>query len=924
MGWMPDFRVPRIVATPADTGLHRLLSKPTMSTSRRIASSPPTAHVIMPRLAPPLLLAVAIGSFCPAAEPAAKAPPAFNADIRPIFQAHCTECHGESDKPKGGLDLRLQRLALKGGESGAAIANGKPDASLLIDRVQSGEMPPGKKKLGAAEVETLRRWIAGGAKVEAPEPESLATGFSITDEDRRWWAFRPVRRPAVPSARNPKIEIRNAVDAFLSAKLEDKGLSFAAPAERIALIRRAAFDLTGLPPTPEEVDAFVGDKSPDAYGKLVERLLASPHYGERWGRHWLDVAGYADSEGGSPDDPERVNAWKYRDYVIRAFNADKPFDRFIREQLAGDELVKPPYPKLTPAELDALTATGFLRMAPDGSGAVGADQKLARNQVLTDTVKITASAFLGMTVGCAQCHNHRYDPIPQSDFYRLRAAFEPAYNLATWVPPERRQVSLYSDADKKRAVEVEVEAAVIDKDRLTKDAAFIEATFQKELAKLPMEMRDAAKAARRTPEAKRTPEQKKLMREHPSLNVESGSLYLYDSKAAAELKKLAESAAELRKKKPAEEFVRALTEAPGKVPTTFLHHRGDPDQPKGAVAPGGMSVLDGALPLKPPEKPSAGGTTGRRLALADWLTDPKHPLTARVLVNRVWMHHFGKGLVGTPGDFGRLGERPTHPELLDWLAAEFVSNGWSVKKLHRLILLSAAYRQASTRESTKDAADPDNRLLGRFPLRRLDAEAIRDGMLATSGKLNPKAFGPPVPVMEDEAGLIIIGKANRDGAQYKLGDESVPAGDESRRSVYIQVRRSKPLGVLGAFDGATSDPNCEARTSSTATPQALLLMNGDFAAAQAAAFAERIRKDAGPAARDQVTRAWKLAYGAAPGEKDLGGALDFLKTATEAFRKLSPPPMAGQKAPESPSPEVRALAAFCQALLGSNRFLYVD
>jgi len=271
-----------------------------------------------------------------------------------------------------------------------------------------------------------------------------------------------------------------------------------------------------------------------------------------------------------------------------------------------------------------------------------------------------------------------------------------------------------------------------------------------------------------------------------------------------------------------------------------------------------------------------------------------------------------------------LGERPTHPELLDWLAAEFVSNGWSVKKLHRLILLSAAYRQASTRESTKDAADPDNRLLGRFPLRRLDAEAIRDGMLATSGKLNPKAFGPPVPVMEDDAGLIIIGKANRDGAQYKLGDESVPAGDESRRSVYIQVRRSKPLGVLGAFDGATSDPNCEARTSSTATPQALLLMNGDFAAAQAAAFAERIRKDAGPAARDQVTRAWKLAYGAAPGEKDLGGALDFLKTATEAFRKLSPPPMAGQKAPESPSPEVRALAAFCQALLGSNRFLYVD
>ena len=876
----------------------------------------------MLRLVAPLL-AVAIGSASPADEPVAESPPGFNADIRPIFQAYCTECHGEGEKPKGGLDLRLRRLALKGGDSGSAIAPGKPDASPLIGRVRSGEMPPGKKKLGAADIETLRKWVAGGAKVEAAEPESLATGFSITDEDRRWWAFQPIRRLAVPPDGNPKGEIRNAVDAFLSAKLKAKGLSFAAPADRIALIRRASYDLTGLPPTPEEVDAFVGDKSHDAYGKLVDRLLASPRYGERWGRHWLDVAGYADSEGGSPEDPERTNAWKYRDYVIRAFNADMPFDRFIREQLAGDELVKPPYPKLTPAELDALTATGFLRMAPDGSGASGADQKLARNQVLTDTVKITASAFLGMTVGCAQCHNHRYDPIPQSDFYRLRAAFEPSYNPATWVPPARRQVSLYTDADKKRAGEVEAEAAVIDKDRLAKEAAFIEATFQKELAKLPMEMREAAKDARRTPEAKRTPEQKKLMREHPSLNVESGSLYLYDSKAAAELKKLAESAAELRKKKPVEEFVRALTEETGKVPITFLHHRGDPDQPKGAVPPGGLSVLDGALPLKPPEKLLVGGTTGRRLALANWLTDPKHPLTARVLVNRVWMHHFGKGLVGTPGDFGRLGERPTHPELLDWLASEFVSNGWSVKKLHRLILLSTAYQQRSTRESSKDAADPDNRLLGRFPLRRLDAEAVRDGMLATSGKLNPKAFGPPVPVMEDDAGLIVIGKANRDGAQYKLGDESVPAGEESRRSVYIQVRRTKPLGVLGAFDGATSEPNCEARISSTATPQALLLMNGDFAAAQAEAFAERVRKDAGPALKDQVARAWKLAYGAAPSEKDLGGAIGFLKTATEAFRK-SQPPKTGQKAPDPPTPEARALAAFCQALLGSNRFLYLD
>jgi hypothetical protein len=329
-----------------------------------------------------------------------------------------------------------------------------------------------------------------------------------------------------------------------------------------------------------------------------------------------------------------------------------------------------------------------------------------------------------------------------------------------------------------------------------------------------------------------------------------------------------------------------------------------------------------------PAQPLATGTTGRRLALANWLTDPRHPLTARVLVNRVWMLHFGKGIVGTPGDFGRLGERPSHPELLDWLASEFVANGWSVKKLHRLILTSAAYRQSSVRDPKADAADPDNRLLGRFLLRRLDAESVRDATLAVTGKLNLKAFGPPVPVMEDDAGLVVIGKANRDGAQYKLGDESVPPGEESRRSVYIQARRSKPLAVLSAFDGATAEPNCEARNSSTATPQALILMNGEFAVAQAEAFAERVRKDAGAGLKDQVNRAWKLAYLREPTEKELAGALAFLRASADAFRKLPAPPAVppkkGEKAPEPPTPEARALAAFCQALLSSNRFLYVE
>ncbi len=869
--------------------------------------------------------------------------PAFNADVRPIFQAYCTECHGEAEKPKGNLDLRLRHFAIKGGKSGPAVVEGKPDASLLIERVTNGEMPPGKKKLNSTEIKILRKWVATGAKVETSEPETLAAGFPITESDRRWWAFQPVKRPAVPTTVNAQSLIRNPIDAFLLAKLSERGLSFNPPTDRVTLIRRVTFDLIGLPPSPTEVDAFVKDNSPDAYEKLVERLLTSPQYGERWGRHWLDVAGYADSEGGSPQDTERVWAWKYRDYVIRAFNADKPFNRFVKEQLAGDEMVKPPFAELKDDDLDALTATGFLRMAPDGSGVSGVDQKLARNAVLTDTVKITASAFLGLTVGCAQCHNHRYDPIPQTDFFRLRAAFEPGYDTTAWKMPAARRVSLYTVADKKKAAEIEVEAAKIDKQRLKKQEEFIAATFDKEVAKLPKEMQAAARAARKAPAAKRTAAQKKLMREHPSLNVSAGSLYLYDSKAAAELKKLSAAAAEVRKKKPTEEFVRALTEVPGRLPTTFLHHRGDPDQPKQAVAPGGLAVLDTALPLNLSKKLPPSGSSGRRLALANWLTNPRHPLTARVMVNRIWMLHFGRGIVGTPGDFGRLGERPTHPELLDWLASEFVTptihvareqdslDAWSIKHIHRLILTSTAYRQSSARDAAKDAADADNKLLGRFALRRLDAEAVRDATLATSGKLNLKQFGPPVPVMEDDAGLIVIGKANRDGAQYKLGDESVAPGEESRRSVYVQVRRSKPLAILGTFDGATAEPNCESRVSTTGTPQSLMLLNGEFSIAQGQAFAARVRKEAGAEQEAQIRRTWELAYLRTPSEKERSDALRFLRAATEAFRKQpippAPPKKKGAKTPAAKpqaSPEERALAAFCQAILTSNRFLYVE
>ena len=348
--------------------------------------------------------------------------PTFEADIRPIFRAHCFDCHGATDEKKGGLDLRLVRFQVAGGDSGAAIVPSDPDASYLLERIRAGEMPPSGEKLSPRDIDTIARWIAAGAKTARPEPESIAAGLGITAEERSWWSFQPIKRPAV-SVQATEPRVRTQIDALLRASMPE-GLSFSPDADKRSLILRSYFDLVGLPPTPEEVDEFVTDQSPDAYEKLVDRLLASPHYGERWARHWLDAAGYSDSEGGAMQDAVRTWAFKYRDYVIRAFNSDKPFDRFLQEQLAGDELAGAISGDLSPAQIDLLTATGFLRTAADGT-ASGDNTPETRNQVVADTLKIVSSSLLGLTVACAQCHDHRYDPIPQTDYFAMRAVFEP-------------------------------------------------------------------------------------------------------------------------------------------------------------------------------------------------------------------------------------------------------------------------------------------------------------------------------------------------------------------------------------------------------------------------------------------------------------------------------------------------------------------
>ena len=877
----------------------------------------------------------------------ARAAVSYDAEIRPILKEHCTHCHGEEEEPKGGIDLRLRRFMDGRTEDGEAlIVAGNPDKSALHRVIAEGKMPKKGKKMPAAQLATLRRWIAEGAKGGAPEPDKLPPGPYFTDADRSFWSFRPVKRPEIPTfADAPGL---GAIDALLRVKLKEAGLDFAPEADAATLIRRATLDLTGLPPTPEETAAFVADRSPDAFAKLIERLLASPAYGERWGRHWLDVAGYSDTNGYADADSVRPHLWRYRDYVIRAFNADKPWDRFIQEQIAGDELAGVTLNDAAtavgdPAKLEALTATGFLRTAPDGTGDTVADVQLARNQNVADTLRIVTTSLTGMTVACAQCHDHRYDPISQADYYRLRAVFDPALDWRKWRTPAQRTVSLYTASDRAKAAEIEKKAAAIDAEaaKMYKDA--LDVIFEKKILEVPEAERAAYRVARNTAVAKRTKEQSALLKKYFSAQATFG-LDLYDKAADNKVVAKRAEATALRATKPAEGLVQAVLEAPGAAPVSEIHHRGDYGQLRQPVTPGDISVVGApALPVDDPALP----TTGRRLAYAKWLTSGKHPLVGRALMNRVWMHHFGRGIVNTPGDFGALGERPSHPELLDYLAARFVESGWSLKAMHREMMLSRAYRQSARNDAAREA-DPDNALVGRFRVRRLDAETIRDSMLAVTGRLNPERFGEPVTVGKTGDGRMIPGvevrNANRDVIKV---DTSSPA--VFRRSVYLQHRRSGPATALATFDLPEMEPNCERRDSTTAATQSLFLMNDEFIIERGKDLAERVIKEHPGDVGAQVRAAWRLTQGRDPTDAEMMEFRRLLAEQTTHFEKLSPAKpavdtslkvkpiktKASSKKPAplpafpAPSPTahaagVDALGSLCQALLASNRFLHVE
>ena len=799
-------------------------------------------------------------------------PPAeqrFQTEVWPLLENSCLRCHGP-EKQKGDLRLDSREAALKGGESGPALVPGKPSDSLLLKLARHAEadrkMPP-KEKLHDAELASLDRWIAEGAPwpaLAAAPAEALAPGEKIGDawSDPRnpivkifagqrldLWSLKPLADPQPPAIENPRI--RNPIDAFVFAKLAAANLPPAPEAEARTLCRRLYFDLTGLPPTPEETDAFVRDSSDKSYEALVDTLLASPRYGEHAARMWLDVVRYSDSNGFDWDE-FRPQAWRFRDYVIRSLNADKPFDRFVREQLAGDELL-PAAPR-DAAEQDSLIATGYLRLGPhDNSAGQFGENPRVRAALMNDLVETTGAAFLGLTLTCCRCHNHKFDPVSQADYYRFRAFFE-GVKFRDDLP-----LDLAPEQDAIRRANEENEARVAEKRKVREGIV-------------------AAVKERLRTKGKPTPS-----------DDEAKAAFTADEKQ----RHAAADAAVQAEKKALRTFTTGLLMADENAspPATHVLFQGDLTKPRETVVPGFLSALDpnpAAI-----AKPARESSSGRRSALADWLVSPRNPLTARVLVNRVWQVHFGEGLVATPNDFGLAGARPGNPELLDWLAREFMRGGWSLKKLHRLIVTSATYRQSAPSPAAADR----HLFAGQLP-RRLTAEALRDATLAVAGRLTPYAGGPPVwpelPAEVLQANPAILD----DNAEKTKGWYPSPPEKLGVRSIYLVQKRGLHVPWMDTFDLPDNALSCPRRTVSTVAPQALTLLNSAFASDMSAAFAARLQREAGDDPAAQTDSAFALA--------------------------LQRPPDATERATCLRFHTQRSLPELCRALLNLNEFAYID
>jgi hypothetical protein len=773
-------------------------------------------------------ICLGMASVAHAAEPDAAGIEFFEKEVRPLLVEKCQECHGARPKIKGGLNLMSRAALLKGGDSGPAVVAGKPEESLLIKALQYVDPPrmPPKAKLQDREIAIFTRWVKMGAPWPATtdvKPIAAGKAFEITPEQRSFWAFQPMSKPTPPQVKDTAWP-RSELDCFVLAALEKegKGLKPAKQADRRTLIRRATFDLTGLPPTPEEIDAFLKDDSSEAFARVVDRLLASPHYGERWGRHWLDVIRYTDSfdardNFGLGDISE---AWRYRDWVVQAFNRDLPYDQFVTQQLAGDILHDPKQ-----ADWSGVVATSVLAMGNWGGG--DADKEKLLTDIADDQVDLVGRAFMGLTLACARCHDHKFDPISTADYYGLAGIFFSTHILpnvgAKTAGPPMLRIPMASKEE------------VARREVYDKQLQGLEANLKF--------LREKADEQKLTPEAK------------------------------ASLMKLTQELDQFKKQMPAPlPFTQGAQEGgvPGSphagVHDVRVHVRGRYDR-LGELVPRRFPVIVAGEKQTPMSKGSG------RLDLARWLTSPEHPLTARVMVNRIWQGHFGQGIVRTPGNFGKLGERPTHPELLDYVARRFIGHGWSMKRLHREIMLSSAYQQSSTADAETLKADPDNRLLGRMNRRRLEAEAVRDNLLAVAGRLDRQQGG----------------KAVRDF-------------NNPRRTIYQMTIRSDRSGFGPLFDAADPTAIIGRRTVSTVAPQALFMLNHPFVLEQAKTIAAKARAEK-PEDGQRLEALYVRLYGRRPSAEELRIGKDFLSRS---------------------GPAEKAWEEYCQILLCANEFIYVD
>jgi hypothetical protein len=896
--------------------------------------------------------------------PVAQAASVTEQEAVAVLEKKCFQCHGAALK-MANLDLRTREAMMKGGDKGPALTPGKADDSLLVHRV-TGKVEPRMPMapvppLTEAEIAVLKDWINQGAAWSSAEK-------AVTEKDREWWAFQPPKRHAAPKSVDARWS-RNPIDGFVKAALDAKGLTPAPQADRAKLIRRAYLDLIGLLPTPAEVDAFLADRSPDAYAKLIEKLLASPHYGERWARHWLDVVRYADSSG-FEHDRDVATAWRFRDYVIKSLNEDKPYNQFLIEQLAGDELDEPTF--------DSLTATAYYRVGPRVRFREK-DNPFYRYDYLDDMIRTTFQGFMGLSVHCARCHDHKFDPISRMDYYRTMGMF---FGYVDYDHPLLPKQELREWERKTREVVTALEPLKREVARI--EAPYRRAQFEANLKKLPEEVQVAI----RTPVEQRTPGQKLVaaqfergmegdgdpnyMGEDPALAMLTtagqrapnvieteryggsrrpgeNSLIKVSGEDHQRRAALLEKIAALEKQMPptphAVEGIRdgdyrLAPDGPGDEPLPGKTYRPDyPDLGKSflpaagsryevpwvrfganglvveednkapVVPPGYLTVLIKGTPppVSHPPKRDDYVTSGRRRALAEWIASPENPLTARVIVNRLWYWHFDRGIVATPGNFGKMGIPPSHPELLDWLATEFVKQGWSIKQMHRLIMNSETYKQESAYYQAGNAEkDPENIFLWRYPIRRLEGEILRDSILSASGQINLEAGGPPFfPSLPAR-----VREGYRQGKWVLTKEE--PA--TWRRSIYSYWKRGMKYPMFDVHDQPDQNITAEKRNTTTVPTQALTLLNNEFVLMQARYLAERVKKETGSSdAEAQVRMLYRIALSRQPGQSELAGQLEFLSRQKEF-----------QAANSRPDAELAALTDLAHVMLNANEFVYIN